>query len=227
MRSITSLAAIAMLGWSLVHGVATVSARQVRSVPSARCATLGHPRFDIVNTRRFDTAASTKTVHTKEVDLTFDNILDIRGEGAGCVDGLSVNVLLMRDGDVYEIAPAMYLKGRDRNMSPFATTAVQAGPLLDGRRPVSVAAFSTSDYEHQRVGIWIGPGKRSSIALFDAGSGERTKPQVVGTTDVSLRGIRYFPAPDAPTGTVTVIHDITPDHIEVWVGELRDKPFVR
>lgn len=191
------------------------------------CAKMGRPNFAI-SKKPFDGAAkaSTPSVHTVDVDLSFDHILEIRGRGATCAKGLIASSLLLANGSVYAIKTDGTLTSRDRNISPYIFRAEQNGPNLNGHGPISVAALSLSEYNHERVGIWAMP-KKSAIALFEAGKTAKGTPRIVGTSKIPVRDVNYFPAPDAPTGMITVIRDIAPDHVEIWVGELRTKPFVR
>lgn len=150
-------------------------------------------------------------------DLTLNHEVVVRGKHAACIELYQSGFILMRDGSVFRRRGDV-LQRRGLDASPFFNRPPQEGPRLKGHRPVSVAGLSWSAEDKRRIALWSA-ANGSEVALFDAATG--SKPVLLGTTGDKLRGITFFPSPDAPSGVVTLIHEIGPEHIRVISGTLR------
>lgn len=151
-------------------------------------------------------------------DLAFRGETVIRGRHAACIALYKVGFILMRNGSVFKRNNDV-LQRRTLDYSPFSSRAAQTGPSLGGRRPTSVAGLSSEEAATRLIGVWP-TRKGSAIALFEADA--NAKPRILGTSGKRLRGITYFPSPDAPLGGVNVIEEIGPEQIRIIAGILQD-----
>lgn len=231
-RSVLLSTVIVLECAAITSGAGAIPARKSGETARSMCAALRHPTFEIIRKPFNAGTAAIHTIDSKDVDLSFQETIDMKGDDVSCVKSVKGNFVMMENGDVYEFGGIGYhprrdyLMTREKSRSPFAFSVNQTGPMLKGHKPDSVAALDFSSNHTQRIGVWT-TSRGSTIALFDADQSDKIAPSVVGITKMKLRDVNYFPAPDAPIGDMTIVHDVASDHVEIFVGSLRDKPFVR
>ena len=228
LRPVLLSLAIVLEGAAGISAVGAVPARKADDAAATVCATFDRPSFTITRRPVDKGDATIHTVHSEEINLSLVEVIDIEGKGAKCIKSISGSFVLMKNGDVYEIGGTgyhprkEYLMRREKGLWPVSPSVDQTGPTWRGRAPVSIAALSHSNSNPRRIGVWAGP-RESSIALFCANDHGRHVPYIIGNADIRLRDISYSEALDTPIGSITVLHDVSPIHVEVLTATIEQR----
>ena len=173
--------------------------------------------------------ASIRIINKK--NITFGSITLLSGTCASQVDVSELDKIQFRNGAVYQI-----ISGQTRPLigggpPTYGSSAIVRSsiPSLDGGEFVNASvverARTIAGLEIRYVGLWK-QQKRWLIGEFKALDGGKTTSAVVPllTSDTPLRSVSYFPAPDTPSGGLSIVQAFSPTdtrvlHFSWWHGK--------
>jgi hypothetical protein len=158
------------------------------------------------------TNLQTYPLRSREERLGDPKVVVLSGKCADLVGGANLGTLGLTNGAFLKLEPRIGPTPEDRTIfRPSAVSAAQA-PAIVG------ATFLDADRIQSRlegdvlmrryVGLWKEPDGWL-VAEFTRSdkSGESTEVRQLLRSSLPIRGLTFFPAPDTPTGTLTLVQD--------------------
>lgn len=193
---------------SLIFG-ALLSVTPVDSAPVCDPASIRRTAGD-----KTDAAASLRIEKAAKHRIEVAYVDTVSGSCAPLIDGLIASQVSLRTGTVLDFdAKGVASVRRDKYSLFSIRTPPGVVPTIPRATFLGAALFeqrnSPVGLKERYLGLWR-QGGGALVATFEVVGGRASKPKPVLRSRVPVRGIGFFPSPDAPTGGIGLVQDTSP-----------------